>query len=577
MLFNLHKKNFVLIQFPMTRTEIATITENLNFNIEQVTPAHAKESFIILLNLVEGLAASVEALTEENQKLKDEINRLKGEQGLPEFKGKKHQKVDISSFDSRLHKEKRGKKGPRNRASKIDRIKIDRIESCPVNKEVLPADAIFKGYEEVIIQDLKIVTDNVKYLREVYYSPSEKKTYRGTLPESIEGEFGPGIKSLIFTMKYVCNMSEPNILEFLQNLGIQISAAYISSLLTSKIEVFHAEKNELYIAGLESMEYQQIDDTTARVNGENHYTQVVCNPLYTAYFTTEHKDRLTILDVLRNFAPRRFVFNNETTELLEKFNLSKKVITRLSNYKQDQFLSEEDLNSILDELKLGKNQRSRVQEASAIAAYHLETEIPVVKLGRSDDVPQFKLIADEMALCWIHDGRHYKKLNPVVQIHQDALTEYRTTYWEYYQKLVEFKEDPRNDTAEQLEEEFARLFSTTTGYDDLDDRIAKTKDKKEELLAVLRHPIVPLHNNDAELGARAQVRVRDVSLQTKTEAGTKAKDTFLSIVQTAKKLGVNIYDYIYDRVCGKFELPSLAQVIIDTSQEDNITHPTIPP
>ena len=562
----------------MTRTEIETITENLNLNIEQITPAYAKDSFIVLLNLVENLAADNETLKEENQKLKDEINRLKGEQGLPEFKGKKPQKVDISSEEERLHKEKKGKKGPRNRASKIGHIKIDRIESCPVNKDALPADVIFKGYEDVVVQDIKIVTDNVKYRREVYYSPSEKKTYRGALPLGIEGEFGPGIKSLILMMKYVCNMSEPKIWEFLQNFEIQISPAYISSLLTSKIDVFHAEKDELYRAGLKSMEYQQIDDTTARVNGENHYTQIVCNPLYTAYFTTEHKDRLTILDVLRNFAPQSFVFNDETKELLEKFNLSQKVITRLLSYKQDQFLGEEKLNLISDELKLGKNLRYRVQEASAIAAYHLETEMPVVKLLLCDDAPQFKLITDEMALCWIHDGRHYKKLNPVVQTHKDTLAEYRTNYWGYYQKLVEFKEKPCQNKAEQLEEEFDHLFSTKTGYDDLDDRIAKTKDKKEELLAVLRHPIVPLHNNDAELGARAQVRVRDVSLQTKTEAGTKAKDTFLSIVQTAKKLGVNIYEYIYDRVCGQFELPSLAQVIEEKSyQGDNLNSNTIPP
>ena len=81
----------------MTPTEIATITENLNLNLEQITPAQAKESFIVLLNLVENLAADLEALKEENQNLKDEINRLKGEQGLPEFKGKKCQTVDISS------------------------------------------------------------------------------------------------------------------------------------------------------------------------------------------------------------------------------------------------------------------------------------------------------------------------------------------------------------------------------------------------------------------------------------------------------------------------------------------------
>ena len=54
---------------------------------------------------------------------------------------------------------------------------------------------------------------------------------------------------------------------------------------------------------------------------------------------------------------------------------------------------------------------------------------------------------------------------------------------------------------------------------------------------------------------KAPVRVRDVSLQTKTQAGTKAKDTFLHQMQTAKKLGINIYEYIYDRISGQFKLP----------------------
>jgi len=54
----------------------------------------------------------------------------------------------------------------------------------------------------------------------------------------------------------------------------------------------------------------------------------------------------------------------------------------------------------------------------------------------------------------------------------------------------------------------------------------------------LKHPEVPLHNNESELGARAQVRRRDVSLHTMTEDGTKANDTFLTIVEAAKKLDV---------------------------------------
>ena len=52
-----------------------------------------------------------------------------------------------------------------------------------------------------------------------------------------------------------------------------------------------------------------------------------------------------------------------------------------------------------------------------------------------------------------------------------------------------------------------------------------------------------------------------MSLQTTTDEGTRANDTFMTIVQTAKKLSVSAYDYIYDRVSKTFEMPSLAQRI----------------
>ena len=94
--------------------------------------------------------------------------------------------------------------------------------------------------------------------------------------------------------------------------------------------------------------------------------------------------------------------------------------------------------------------------------------------------------------------------------------------------------------AAKLSTEFDELFSTKTIYGALNDRIEKTKDKKDELLLVLKHPCLPLHNNDSELGARVEKRRQDVSLHTISEAGTTAKDSFLTIVQTAKKLGVNI-------------------------------------
>jgi len=77
----------------------------------------------------------------------------------------------------------------------------------------------------------------------------------------------------------------------------------------------------------------------------------------------------------------------------------------------------------------------------------------------------------------------------------------------------------------------------------------------------LKYPEMPLHNNPAELGARQRVRKRDVSFGPRTEDGVKAWDTFMTLAETAKKLGVSFYAYVYDRVSGSAKLPDLAELI----------------
>jgi uncharacterized protein YdcH (DUF465 family) len=207
----------------------------------------------------------------------------------------------------------------------------------------------------------------------------------------------------------------------------------------------------------------------------------------------------------------------------------------------------------------------RVLEACSIASYHRMTNIPVVNILLSDDAPQFRKLTHQHAYCWIHDGRNYKKLRPVVPYYHQKLKAFLDRYWDYYGKLCEFKIKPDLEVAKQLDAEFDQLFSTITRYDQLDERINKTKEKKKNLLKVLTEPEIPLHNNAAELAARAKVRKRDVSLQTVTEKGTKANDTFMTIVQTTKKLSVSAWEYINDRVSNKFEMKSLAQLIREKS------------
>lgn len=144
----------------------------------------------------------------------------------------------------------------RKRKAKNPEIKIDREVECPVDKSLLPEDAQFKDHEDKIVQNLVIKTDNIKFKRKSYYSPSQNKTYLGEIPQGYEGDFGPDINTQIVTFKYVTNMSIPKIKEFYDNVDIKISNTYISNRLTKHIDPFHHEKSKLYKASLQTMSYQ---------------------------------------------------------------------------------------------------------------------------------------------------------------------------------------------------------------------------------------------------------------------------------------------------------------------------------
>jgi hypothetical protein len=78
---------------------------------------------------------------------------------------------------------------------------------------------------------------------------------------------------------------------------------------------------------------------------------------------------------------------------------------------------------------------------------------------------------------------------------------------------------------------------------------------------VLHHPEIPLHNNPVELDARLRVRKRVVSYGPRSAAGAKNWDAMETLLGTARKLGVNFFQYLRDRVSGAMQMPSLAEVI----------------
>jgi regulator of replication initiation timing len=505
----------------------------------------------------------VEILNQENRELKnklqqvlDENNRLKGEQPKPKIKPKK----ENSNYSS---EKERNRPKERNKGSKIDRIETHDSQVCNVDSKLLPADAQFKGYDRVVVQDIKFEAHNILFLKEKYYSPSLRETYLAPLPPGYDGEFGPNLKTLAIKLNFDSNVTQPNLLDLFTDAKIKISAGQLSNFLIKDHEVFHNEKDAIYEAGLLSSPWQHMDDTTTRVGGQNHYCHILCNPLYTAYFTTGNKSRLTVVDVLTNFRKRTFLLNPEAFAYINFFKLPAPLVQQLKSFPQEQNLSQEEFLNLIDKSlpQIGPQQLNHILDAAAIAAYHALIEFPVIRLLICDDAPQFKLVTQQLALCWVHDGRLYKKLDPCVPGNRQLLDSFLDKYWEFYRQLLEYRENPTKKDHVRLDNEFDELFSTQTDYYALDQRIAKTKEKKHSMLLVLDHPEIPLHNNPAELGARKRVRKRVVSFGTRTKDGTNAWDTFNTLSATAKKLGINFYDYISDRISGSYKMPAMAEVI----------------
>jgi hypothetical protein len=131
-----------------------------DLDLTSIADPRTRELVMRLLNIIETLTADLRAAQVEIQQLRDEINRLKGEQGQPPIKPNTPPPPDHSSERERRRPLERVKRGKR------DRIVIDRTLDLPVDPAILPPDAQFKGYEEVVVQDVVIRTDNVLFRKE---------------------------------------------------------------------------------------------------------------------------------------------------------------------------------------------------------------------------------------------------------------------------------------------------------------------------------------------------------------------------------------------------------------------------
>jgi len=505
-----------------------------DLDLSGVTDPEARRILDLLCNVVETQAAEIATLRAENQRLRDENNRLKGEQGAPTLLPSKRAATDQAS-----ERERRAERPTRAPVDKRSLLHIDRIQEQEVDPALLPSDAERKGSAEFVVQDVALRTDTVLFRCARWYAASTRRSYQAPLPEGYaEGEHdGPGLKALALQLYYQGQMSEPKILEVLRSVGIVLSAAHLATLLIQQ-PLFAAEYEAIARAGLASSRCQHVDDTSTRVNGVEEHCHILCGPLYTLYRTTPRKDRQTVLDVLRLGAPRAYQLNRYAWAFLAEHGLPAALVTALGRLPQGVDLDADTFGALLEEHvpRLGPQQRQHILDAAAIGAYQVQRDVPVVEILVCDDAPQFKGVTAELALCWVHAGRHFKKLTPVFAHHRALVEAFLADFWAYYHDLQAYRATPTPTERARLDAAFDTLFARRTGYWHLDERIAKTAVKKEALLCVLAHPEAPLHNNPAELGARQRVRKRDVSFGPRSQAGVTAWDIFGTITQTAAKL-----------------------------------------
>jgi hypothetical protein len=517
-----------------------------------------------LRSLVESLLAQVVRLQEdvavlraENAALKEEIARLKGLPPRPKLKPSGMDKA-ANAAPSPQPSGKATRK--RRRGAKRDRLVIGEERVLAASA---PVGSRFKGYEDIVVQDLLLVPRVIRYRRERWVTP-DGQTVVAPLPPGIVGGFGPALRRFVLAGHVQGQVTSERLTALLEGIGIAISKRQVVRLLTGRLDAFVAEDREVLRAGLTSAPWITVDDTGAVHAGRNGVTTQIGDGRFTAFRTSLSKSRTNFLDCLRA-GHDDYVVDAAAVAYMRRHHLAGPVIDRLISHPQRSFPDKQAWTAHLEALGITALEvlpdpvKIATQGAmwGAIHQHGLLRDTVVV----SDDAGQFRV--GTHALCWVHAERLIHKLLPVTAAQRRAVDLVRQLIWWLYRDLKAWQGQPDRRRAAALRIRFARIFKRRTGYVTLDRLLARLHERKAELLRVLDRPEIPLHTNASENDIRAHVTKRKISGGTKSEAGRVARDVLLGLMKTCAKLGISFFAYLGSRlgVADASAVPRLAQLV----------------
>jgi hypothetical protein len=358
-------------------------------------------------------------------------------------------------------------------------------------------------------------------------------------------------------------VTEPLLLEQLQEYGIVISAGQLHRILTERQEPFHQEKADVLATALAESSYVGTDDTGARHQGHNGYCTALGNDLFAYFESSPSKSRLNFLHVLQG-SRRDYAINETTLAYWERQKLPAAVLAALLQGPQE-LAGEDAWKARLAALAITDERHVRIATEGALLGGLIARGVSPELVVLSDGAPQFVVMVH--AACWVNAERPLAKLVPHNEEHRAVIERVRDQIWELYQDLKAYREHPQEAKRPALETRFDTLVNRRTVYPSMDGVLKEMRDHKADLLRVLERPEVPLHNNAMESDIREYVKRRKISGGTRSDAGRRCRDTFASLKKTCRKLGVRFWDYLQDRVRGLGQLPGLADLIRQKAQE----------
>jgi hypothetical protein len=509
-----------------------------------------------LRSLVESMLAEMARLRAENAALREEVARLKGLPPRPKLKPSGMEKASQPPTPQSSDKPKR----KRRRGAKRDRLMVG--EECVLAASAPPGSR-FKGYQDIVVQDLLLAPRVIRYRRERWLTP-DGRTIIAPLPAGIVGGFGPALRRFVLAGHVQGQVTSERLTALLEGIGIAISKRQVVRLLTSRLDVFVTEDREVLRAGLASAPWITVDDTGALHAGQNGVTTQIGDGRFTAFRTSLSKSRTNFLDCLRA-GHTDYVVDEAAVAYMRRHHLAGSVIDRLISHPQRSFPDQRAWMAHLETLGITALEvlpdpvKIATQGAmwGAIGQHGLLRDTVVV----SDDAGQFRV--GTHALCWVHAERLVHKLLPVTETQRRAVDLVRQLIWWLYRDLKAWQGQPERRRAAALRTRFDRIFRRRTGYVTLDRLLARLYERKTEFLRVLARPEIPLHTNGSENDIRAHVTKRKISGGTQSNAGRIARDVLLGLMKTCAKLGLSFFAYLGDRlgVPDAATIPRLAQLV----------------